>query len=364
MAAYEILPETNLRMEDIRDTLNANGGKVSNELASFFTPSANIQMWAKFKPVRKGDDFTDMSFYKAEDGNCGFAIKSTTHPALIEELLDGEMNGWEYQLPRGKEYNEPFRLGDFRKYNPTAERMFFDYEVPSKVNASTVLSVQIVVAQDSSSDRTYLIPADLEIGNCYFGAYIAGTNANFVKTSANTIGSGSGSVSFDISELSSTATYTVYPFLCTRKIETQTKVLVEGTYYTIPYTSAKSFTVTSETITVNISDGGCVVREGSDIADYYFTIKNGTPETPISDVYITIKNSEGVIVKQELLNNGGSIGVVGTDGKFTYGGSIAVPQAVIDDMYGTCHVSCNHGDIGISTSIPIDFVQPMRFLKI
>lgn len=30
MAVYNILPSTNLKTEDIRDTLNANGGSVSN----------------------------------------------------------------------------------------------------------------------------------------------------------------------------------------------------------------------------------------------------------------------------------------------------------------------------------------------
>lgn len=363
MAVYQLLPETNLRAEDIRDTLNANEGRVSNRWVSFFTSSANINMWARYKPVRKNEDSTDMNFYKAEDGNCGFSVKSTTHPTLIGALLDGEMNGWEYQLPRGKAYNEPFRLGDFRTYNPKAEQMFFDYDVPSEVNTSAVMPIQIVVTQDGPADRTYLIPADLEIGNCYFGAYVEGVNANFVKTSSIAIGKGSSVVTFDVKELSPSATYTVYPFLCTRKIETQTKTLVEGVYYTIPYTSAKTFTVESATITVYISDGGCVVREGSDIADYYFTITNGTQGTPISQVYITIKNSEGIVVKQELLDNGESLGVVGDDGKFTYSGSIAVPQAVIDDMFGTFHVSCNHGDTGInndSNPIYIAFVQPMR----
>ena len=42
MAVYSILPTTNLKAEDIRDTLNANGGSVNNELTTFFNTSINI----------------------------------------------------------------------------------------------------------------------------------------------------------------------------------------------------------------------------------------------------------------------------------------------------------------------------------
>ena len=45
MAVYNILPSTNLKTEDIRDTLNANGGSVSNDCLTFFTDAANIRMW-------------------------------------------------------------------------------------------------------------------------------------------------------------------------------------------------------------------------------------------------------------------------------------------------------------------------------
>lgn len=51
MAVYEILPATNLKWDDIRDTLNANGGNVNNMAITAFQSGANIQRWAKYKPV-------------------------------------------------------------------------------------------------------------------------------------------------------------------------------------------------------------------------------------------------------------------------------------------------------------------------
>lgn len=47
----EIIPSTNIKLADIRDTLAANGGNVTNILGSFFADAAKINRWAKYKPV-------------------------------------------------------------------------------------------------------------------------------------------------------------------------------------------------------------------------------------------------------------------------------------------------------------------------
>lgn len=368
MAVRNILPQIDLKVTDICDTLNANGGIVSNDVHSLFTTSANIKMWARYKPVRLNQDFTDMSFYKAEDGNCGLHVPAYSHPIIVGEHLDGGLNGWAYQLPRGKTYNEPFRLGDFRNYNPHAEQMFLEFTVPSKINKQQEFIVSIVTSQDDddSVNRTCLVPRDLSLADHYFGAYITGPNANFIKTASNTIGAGFGAVSFDVSNLSTTHTYSVYPFLCSRSIPTQTTTIQElqNAYKPIPYTSIKTFTVNEEPLGVHIADCQCTVTEGTNIGVYEFKIVNCTPGAKITDCYITIKNSEGLTLKEILLNNGGSIGTVASGTTtFTYSNSIEIPSEIKNAASGKLCVSCEHNGTGISYEPTWDniwFEQPQE----
>ena len=55
MAVYHTLPIDNLRAEDIRDTLNANGSNVTNDLLTFFDPAyAKINKHSTCKPIDTG----------------------------------------------------------------------------------------------------------------------------------------------------------------------------------------------------------------------------------------------------------------------------------------------------------------------
>lgn len=48
-----IIPNTDVNLAgNIRDVLNAAGGSVTNDVITFFQTRANINMWAKYKPVR------------------------------------------------------------------------------------------------------------------------------------------------------------------------------------------------------------------------------------------------------------------------------------------------------------------------
>lgn len=115
MAVRDILPETNLTWDDVRDTLNANGGIVGdNSFSSAFKDTANIDMWSKHKPVRHLKLFpTDYGYLK--EAKYGLAI-----PSIVQPVNNGELTNdvWEYELPRIG--TDALRLGDFRKYNPKA----------------------------------------------------------------------------------------------------------------------------------------------------------------------------------------------------------------------------------------------------
>ena len=50
MAVHSILPNTNVSFNDIRDTLNANGGSVTNDAITAFQSRANMNVYSKSRP--------------------------------------------------------------------------------------------------------------------------------------------------------------------------------------------------------------------------------------------------------------------------------------------------------------------------
>ena len=74
MAVYDILPKTNLKQEDIRDTLNAYGASVGEYGPEYFSEDANLNMWSRYKPLRISADFINLfddDRWKGTDGQCG-----------------------------------------------------------------------------------------------------------------------------------------------------------------------------------------------------------------------------------------------------------------------------------------------------
>ena len=129
MAVYDVLPETNLNVDDIRDTLNANGGNVTNDVVSFFSEDAKINFAAKYKPTEYNALFDDENYWQADKGDCQIDIKKITNttqevsdtPLLeMKELFIQGDTGWVYKNWVAS-LNSPYRLGDFRKYKAEAE---------------------------------------------------------------------------------------------------------------------------------------------------------------------------------------------------------------------------------------------------
>lgn len=147
MAVLTQIPKTNISVADIRDTLNANGGSVSNDTTTFFTTAAKINPWSKHKPVPWKVDFcqdfdsSDANTYKPNwwkepSGQCGLTWTGSTN---INSIKGGN---WTY-TPPGSDY--PKRLGDFSEYvaqcnPPIATRISADLEAnwnvdgPSETN--------------------------------------------------------------------------------------------------------------------------------------------------------------------------------------------------------------------------------------
>ena len=132
-----IIKETDVHLAtDIRDVLNKAGGKVDNEVTSFFQPDAKLNPWSKWKPVKWRELFTDLTFaegevpwWKGYDYNCGFVASSIIFNDL-DSLVAAYQSGqtYVYDLP---DEDWPKRVGDFRRYNTDARSPVWSFSAHS-----------------------------------------------------------------------------------------------------------------------------------------------------------------------------------------------------------------------------------------
>lgn len=125
---HEIIPSTNIKLEDIRDTLNANNGNVTNVLGTFFSSAAKINKWAKFKPVSYKGDFPTGGVQWKGDANstlwgmCVSVLNNAQSQNGGKEVYDKPLNSdynYKYDNPTGGT-DSPYRLQDFCGYYPKA----------------------------------------------------------------------------------------------------------------------------------------------------------------------------------------------------------------------------------------------------
>lgn len=125
MAVHEIIPSTNVKMEDIRDTLNANEGNVTNVLGTFFTDSAKINIFAARKPFEIANRETALS--EDEFWQNGFGLRAYTFLGTSAEFISdmaSKLADSEWVARRGMTYlkvSTAKRLSDFRGYYPKAK---------------------------------------------------------------------------------------------------------------------------------------------------------------------------------------------------------------------------------------------------
>lgn len=133
MAVLTKIPAVNTitYMVDLRDTLNANDALVTDKLTTFFTKSANINMWSRRKPViaAKAGTLTDAEMASA---GLSFGLYNTVAkygltivggkgvtPKTLYQSVATIGSGITYYLPQGGE-SQPLRLSDFNGYYPAA----------------------------------------------------------------------------------------------------------------------------------------------------------------------------------------------------------------------------------------------------
>lgn len=223
MAARDLIPNTAVKLEDIRDTINAFGGSAGDNLTSLFQQN-DMNMWAKYKftIVADRDFIDDDERWQGGDGMCGLSIPEYTSPSALRSALASGVAEWSYNPPQGG-VKQPMRLGDARLYAyksvcPIGNMASSYYLRSTTTGYEFDIEVEVVV---QSSDYNLTLDdisiRGVKLRNMYLGVYMIPKSGSgyFFGTTSNKIGSNT-SLSMTLKGDSGTAgEYMAYVFLST-----------------------------------------------------------------------------------------------------------------------------------------------------
>ena len=343
MAVHNIIPNSDVLLTDIRDTLNANNSSCTNDVLSFFDSRAVINQWSFRKPYAGGGDTFKLSDsqIRSSDINCGFSVKQVNAYNLIPGAMDGGMNGWTYNRPTGGQYS-PYRVGDYVGYNPSAPPMIQGFNVPSEVPKSGTTTVDATAVITTSTGYNVTLSDIGGLSSCRAAVYLVNGSDSHTFASQKTIGEGGFSVPITISSMN-TGTWTVYPYL-----------KGEGSVcYTIPNVDSATMKITASSFGVTLT---ATRATDAQTINWTLTIKN-------SSSAVTWKNNNWTLTSKTAPSNsmGSSIGDISVkaNGTTTVTGSITnVNDALWNSMNLTLSMTLNSGNITASVPIMSQNIQP------
>lgn len=258
MAVYTIIPD-GADFQDVADTLIANGGTgiTSSQASSMYTNDAIKGDFSKKKPVILHHSYSDRylpdrttDWWKGPDGLCGFDLTNANCNGSVDNIrykYDGDMNGWVYEPPTGGEY-DPFRIADFAGYYPAASPFAYDFYVQNKISDSdTEVEAQVVFL--NGGDYALSFSDFSPLAGYHFGIYIYGSNGALYLTANSPIGEGAERFKFNPNKLP-VGEYTVYPFICSRKLEENESMSSGYVIYSLPKIQPINIEITSDAVLV------------------------------------------------------------------------------------------------------------------
>lgn len=299
MAIYDVIPTSNVTFNDIRDTLNSQGGSVNNEVASAFKNSANINPWSKHKPVILEVNFCQdfnsdgLNYYpnwwKARDGNCGLTPKELSSYKNLPDVMDGGMNGWVYNIPQGGSA-QPLRLGDFANYKYDARPPVSGFECPEQAinkfsSSSFDCSFAISYLQNDYTLSIYDIG---NLQNYYPGVWCRKGDYSVRVTAENPLKVGGSTVTVNSHGMVA-GEWEVYPFLAENPIK-QNDVESVNSYYSLPNLQMCTITIMNTDVTVTIN---AKIYKNPYKIDYTIYINN------MSDASKTFRNNSILLRKKD-----------------------------------------------------------------
>lgn len=283
MAVHEILPTTNLTGDDIRDTLNANGGSVDNNFLTWFGENSGLNVWSKYKPVISTTLFFSLNLwkssgYKGDNGKCGLNI-TTYSVETFKTAAQNGTTGWSYTPPQGGT-TQPMRVGDFRGYNPSAVNPLGSPVTNGIITggyASFAIDVFISGTSETNLTLSDICPLGINsnsLAQYYLGIYMWNSSNSYFYTSGEVIGA---EADMNIEIPASAGTYKYIPFLSsvpmTSGVADASAVIVSCNK---PSQEVKF--VTAGTLKRAIPEG-CWNSSYTKVEEIYVTLVNSTPSS-------------------------------------------------------------------------------------
>lgn len=228
---------------DVAATLGVSSAKVGYLCSN---QHGKTNMWSRKKPVHiLNTDSPDRTseWWRGTLNDCGITEKLIPfYGSDLKPILDDsdELNGWTYRPPSGGSVS-PYRLADFIGYDHNASPPFRNFNVASEIlEGGTIIGTCLMTSGTGGS----LTLDDINVGGkrlseCKLGMVIFDGRGN---RKGSVIGDSIGAVEFNVSSLSKGITYYAYPFLA-HNSKAQNELDVVNSYFTIPYTTGKSFKV-------------------------------------------------------------------------------------------------------------------------
>ena len=221
---------TEIDGHDIRNMLNKHGGRAGNVVQTYYTKWNKANIWARFKPVRSKSLFFSQSEW-AEKGRSGdfgeaesfgFLIPAFDSPKKIKTALENGTAIWEYMRPDGKVY--PYRMGDWRGYNPNAVNPIGDLANKVILHKTTTsfyfeINVEVVVSDVESEYNLCLSDFSvngIKFSEMYLGVYLKRNDGKvFFQTGDEPIGNNNLSTTIS-ADSGSAGEYKAYLFLSSK----------------------------------------------------------------------------------------------------------------------------------------------------
>lgn len=302
--------------------------KDGNYNLSLLCTSPNINLWAKFKPVRynfitEEERAAIGDWWKAQDGMCGFDLEDAeieTDLSDIESKYTMTHNGWKHAAPRGGDA-EPFRLADFVGntknvgYNHLADSFVKGFVIPSTWAQDDTDNFEVAfrITEPGNADADYLSYKDLALENYYLGAAFVKNgevvlkviNENVIST-PDSVGQSGFRMEIDPKSLP-VGSYMLYPFIA----NANDKPIIPTRMLTIPDVKAETIEIVSEMLTVRIEGIIRVTRwvytvtitnnsqKVAEIEDLELRLRSGQASSfndPISDGYVYDRVEDTIVI--------------------------------------------------------------------
>ena len=231
----------------IDDVKNCFG--LSNNDLGTLIKNANINVWAKYKPTVYPSPFPD-DWYRGGDGNYGLNITVDNKVSTVANLVaqySKTNNGYGtlYKRPTGGS-SAPYRLGDFRGYNHSANPELRDYLSVTQLTRES--AHELTVSYNAiTTDGDQISYTQVSAYNGFrFGFIIMnGSNLATILTASTTINNGNYKVTLPANRLQ-LGTYQVYPMFCSADYSSS-DTLKQMNLYAVPnLTGGKTLQIISQ----------------------------------------------------------------------------------------------------------------------